>query len=175
MLLNKRWIWLDELTCSDELDFAIFRLYPGSWMLAYAQESLGPFDTRQILRAARMACTPCIDGCELGPSQLGARALSCARRPLQRKPSWQKVTIRELPVSVTIYERSALDPLRGCCTTFASMPNVAWTNEGPWKVHAELPTARGGNLLAPWNAHPAGSVVVADADLVAGFTVVDLP
>jgi hypothetical protein len=175
MLLNERWIWIGEPLPFAESGITIFRLYPGSWMLAYGSEALGPFDDRTILRATRIACTPCIDGCELGPPQAGVRALSCARRPLRREARWREILLGELPVSVTVYDSVALEPVRGCCTTFAAMPKVGTNADDTWQAHMGSTTARGHHLLATWNAHPAGSVIVAEGDLEAGFAVVDLP
>jgi hypothetical protein len=175
MLLNERWIYLGDPVSFEEAGVAIFRLHGGSWMLAAKSEALGPFDDGSILRAARVAVTPCIDGCELGPSQLGVRSLSCARRPLRRGRGWQEVAVSELPVGVTNYECSVVEPVRGCCTTFAAMPKMASTDDDRWKAHLERPAARGATLLATWNAHPEGSVIVAANGFDAGFTVVDFP
>jgi hypothetical protein len=55
------------------------------------------------------------------------------------------------------------------------MPKKASTTDDSWQAHFEAPAARGAKLLAAWNAHPAGSVIVADGSLEEGFTLVDFP
>ena len=175
MHLNDRWIWLGERHPLEETGVAIFRLYPGCWQLAYGSEALGPFEDRSILRAARIACTPCIDGCELGPSQLGIRELSSPRRPLRRGPHWQQFVEGDLPQSVTLYDKAALEPVRGCCTTFEAMPKVVWQSIDGWESYVDSEPVRGGQLRSAWNAHPPGSLLLGGNELAVGFAIVDLP
>jgi hypothetical protein len=169
---NERWIWLGDTRSAADAGVDVFRAYPGCWFIAYGAEAFGPFDDRLILRATRMACTPCIDGCELGPSQLGARNLS-PRRRLQRERSWQVVAEQDLPPSVTAYDRGALEPIKGCCTTFDAMPDVVWGDREGWETYVDDEPDRGGTLRLAWNAHPAGSLVFAKRLPTEGLVVVD--
>ena len=121
-----------------------------------------------------MACTPCIDGCELGPSQLGVRGLS-PRRPFRRERSWQALAETDLPPSVTAYDHDALEPIKGCCTTFDAMPDVAWGNQSGWQTYLDDEPGRGGLLRSAWNAHPVGSLVFASKMPSEWLVVVDLP
>ncbi len=175
MRLNEHWLWLGPRVALSEAGVTVFRAFPGAWWIADGDEMLGAFDDRSILRAVRVACTPTIDGCEKGPHKFGIAELS-SRRPLRRGPKWQIVAEADLPDSVTEYDRSALEPVRGCCTVSEAVPKIAESPISAWDQYiAQCPTS-GGKLAATWNAHPKGSpVFLRGHSLDTGFVVVDLP
>lgn len=175
MRLNEHWLWLGDPATPAEAGLTIFRAYPGSWWIAVVEEMIGPFEDRSILRAVRVACTPTIDGCELGPNEFGVIELS-PRQPLQRGPKWQPVSQDELPQSVTEYDHSALEPVSGCCTTSDAIPQVVWRTTDQWEKYTDESPERSGRLASGWNAHPEGSLLFARGQtLEAGFVIVDLP
>jgi hypothetical protein len=174
VLLNERWLWLGEAISPVDAGVAVYEAYRGSWWLTVGGEMIGPFDDRSILRALRVACTPTIDGCERGPTQLGVNGLT-PRRPLRRGPRWRPASEEELPASVTTYVREALEPVSGCCSVSDAMPTARWTSAEAWEGYVDEAPSRVGRLTREWNAHPAGCLLLAPAStLDAGFTVVDL-
>ncbi len=160
---NERWIWLGDRVSAVEAGVRIYRAHPGAWWLVVGGEMAGPYDDGSVLRAMRAACTPTMDGCELGPTKPGFAELP--KIPLQRGPGWSEASEHELPSSATTYSVRALEPVSGCCTTFDTLPRVHW--EEPAR----------GRLLSDWNAHPAGSLLVPQEPGTphAGFTVIDVP
>jgi hypothetical protein len=174
MRLNERWLWLGDTLSVRDAGVAVFRAHPGSWWIVTGDEMIGTLDDQSILRAARVACTPTIDGCERGPTKLGITELS-PRHPLRRGPRWREVSEAELPPSITVYDQRGLAPVSGCCTTSDSMPEVTWSGIEGWQAYLEERPACGGVLAATWNAHPRGSLVFSPSSaLTLGFTVVDL-
>jgi len=153
----------------------VYRAYPGCWWVTVDGEMLGPFEDRNILRAVRIACTPTIDGCELGPTKLGLVDLA-PRRALKRGAKWQQTREDELPPSVTSYDGDALVPVAGCCTVSEDMPKVTWGSLEGWQEHLDARPERAGHLAAAWNAHPKGSLLfTSEPSLEDGFVVTDLP
>ncbi|MCC6751704.1 MAG: hypothetical protein IT371_28890 [Deltaproteobacteria bacterium] len=175
MRLDERWLWLGEAVSARDAGVTIFQAHPGAWWIAVAAEMIGPFGDRCILRAVRVACSPTIDGCERGPAKLGVSEL-VPRQPLRRGPAWQEHPEAQLPPSVTTYDRRALDPVVGCCTTDDAPPKVTWGEAGGWDEYLDARPARGGALAAGWNAHPPGALIYAlGMVLESGFVIVDLP
>ena len=172
MQLNERWIWLGERVPPAELGLRIYLAHPGCWWLVTGNEMSGPFDDRSVLRAVRAACTPTLDGCELGPTRPGLAALP--KQPVRKGPGWTEVSERAVPSSVTVYSAHALQPVTGCCTTFESLPKVSWDESLQPQVYGLAP-ARSGRLLADWNAHPTGLLLFAmdEERLDKGFAIVD--
>lgn len=170
---DERWLWLgDTLPPADAL-VAIWRAYPGCYFISHASMTSGPYGDDTVLRAVRVACTPTIDGCEKGPHRLGFAALEDLR-PIDRGPKWQEVYVDELPDSTTRYDADALEPVSGCCTTDDSKPRVAWQRPQDESVPTEFDHRVTGILTRSWNAHPQGSVVLAnDENLTGAFAVVD--
>jgi hypothetical protein len=172
--IDERWLWLGDTLASADAGITILRAYPGAYWIVVGQEMLGAYDDNVILRTVRVACTPTIDGCELGPWKLGIADLG-PRRRLNRNPTWVPVREDELPPSTTAYDRERLEPISGCCTRDGSMPKIGWGPIDDWQAYVESAPAHAGRLLARWNAHPAGSLVFADSTALAeGFTIIDL-
>jgi hypothetical protein len=173
MDLNQRWPCLGETLSTADAGLSVFAAFPGAWWIAIDQEMIGPFDDRSILRAVRLACTPTIDGCELGPRRLGVRHLS-PRCPLARGPRWRRVLDDPLPPGVTRYDRHGLEPISACCTVFDAMPNASWGTVDGWERYVNQRPVRGGRLVSEWNAHPAGSLLFTrEPALDGGFTIVE--
>lgn len=173
MELNERWLCLGEALSTADAGLSVYLAFPGAWWIAIDREMIGPFGDRSILRAVRIACTPTIDGCELGPRKLGVNDLS-PRRPLARGPRWRQIFDDQLPSSVTRYDRHGLEPISGCSTIFDAMPNVSWGTVDGWERYLDQRPVRGGSLVSDWNAHPAGSLLFTrEPALDGGFTIVE--
>lgn len=159
----------------DEAGVVVYRAFHGQWWVAQEGSMIGPFGDAAILRASRVACTPTIDGCELGPYQLGIREMS-PKVPLRRGPRWQEVSLAQLPPSLTRYDRERLEPVSGCCTRFEAMPEVGWDSVDDWPSRLDPLSGRSGRLRTSWNAHPEGSIIVAPTQTLAeALVIVDLP
>jgi hypothetical protein len=172
--LNERWIWVGDTASAKDAGVVVFADFPGQWWLARGAEMVGPLDDRCVLRALRVACTPVIDGCELGPGKSGFLELE-KRRPLKARPRHYERAENELPPSVTIYDEEGLEPAIGCCTKFDAPPSVVWGTTGNWESFLESEPAHAGVLEKSWNAHPKGSLVFCDDKTTfAGLAVVDL-
>lgn len=171
--LDSRWLYLGDPVSATEAAVTVYRAFPGAWFLHHDGESIGPFEDRTILRALRVACTPTIDGCELGPHKLAVTELA-PRRTATPGPRWVAVTERDLPPSVTAYDHAALEPVEGCCSTFDQMPTIIPDDSLAWEDFMSSRPAVTGRLGAAWNAHPAGSLVFAHEEGL-GLVVVDLP
>lgn len=175
MRLAERWPCTGDTMPAIECGIAAYRAHPDAWWIVVEHEMIGPFDARSILRAVRVACTPIPDGCERFGSILAVSEFR-PRRPLRKGPRWRAFDENELPISVTVYDRAALAPVSGCVTTFDALPQVAWDASNHWQPFLDQRPARGGRLTKAWNAHPAGSLLFAEASgLGAGFTIVDAP
>jgi hypothetical protein len=173
--LNERWTWTGDTISPDESGIVIWCDWPGHWWLVLGSEMVGPFDDSCILRALRVANTPVIDGCELGPSQLGWFELENRRALSQRR----NASVRhqaDLPPSTTSYDEEGLAAVVGCCSRFDSPPHVNWNGIDDWQPFRETPPSHAGTLERAWNAHPAGSLVFCDdTETLAGLTLIDLP
>lgn len=113
-----------------------------------------------------------MDGCELGPGKSAFSEISGTRRPFFREPKWRAVSESELPPSLTVYDASVSEPVKGCCTTFSDLPKLGAEVElGEASLRALGPMRA---LAARWNAHPVGSVI-AVSDPPNAFSIVDLP
>ena len=168
---DERWLWLDDTLPPTDAFVTIWRAYPGCYFISHGSMMSGPYDDGAVLRAVRVACTPTIDACEKGPHRLGFAALEDLR-PIERGPNWQEVAIDDLPASTSLYGRDSLEPVSGCCTTDDSRPTVEWQHGG---ASTEVDHRIKGVLTRSWNAHPHGSVVLAnDENLTDGFAIVDV-
>ena len=97
---DERWLWLEEALSPESASVSIWRAYPGCYFISHGSLMSGPYDDATIRRAARVACTPTIDGCEKGPHRLGFAALEDLRS-FKRGPKWMEVTVGELAASTT--------------------------------------------------------------------------
>lgn len=175
MRIDERWLWLGPTLSLEEAGVQVQRAFRDQWWLTHGELVAGPFEDATILRASRVACTPTIDGCELGPHTLGIRSMS-STRTLRRGPRWQELGRAQLPASLTRYDRERLGPVSGCCTSFEAMPEVAWGPIDDWPSPLAPQPGRHGRLRASWNAHPAGSIVVAPGPTLAeALVIVDIP
>jgi len=171
---DERWLWLDDTLPPTDASVTIWRSYPGCYFISHGSMMSGPYDDGTVLRAVRVACTPTIDGCEKGPHRLGFAALEDLR-PIERGPKWQQVTIDDLPASTTRYDADSLEPVSGCCTADDSQPRVDWQRTEDGAAWREVDHRIQGVLTRGWNAHPRGSVVLAnDESLTDGFAIVDV-
>ena len=175
MRIDERWLWLGETLSPVDASVVIWLSHPGCYFISSGLLMAGPWTETSILRAVRVACTPTLDGCEVGPHRRGFDALEDLR-PLHRGPRWQVVTEKELPPSLTRYEPSALEPVSGCCTIDDSVPEVSWSGESTAAVFAPESMPLSGRLSRAWNAHPPTSMVLAhDEGLRQPFVIMDLP
>lgn len=170
---DERWLWLDDTLPPGDASVAIWRAYPGCYFISHGSMMSGPYEDATILRAVRVACTPTIDGCEKGPHRPGFAALEDLR-PIDRGPKWQEVILDDLPASTTRYDAVALEPVAGCCTTDDSLPKIDWQPPYDCDAAGEVEHRLTGILTRSWNAHPRGSLVLAnDENLIDGFAIVD--
>lgn len=146
----------------------------------------GPFHPNDVLRALRLASTLVPDGCELGPWQPGICLFPPATLP--RPHEWSRFDSTWLPPSVSRYSAADVSGAvhETCCSPPLDEPRVAWGAAPPGAApeellalarerHPDLAPTRTGTLHRAWNAHPAGSPVLARTETLEGpFLVVDL-
>lgn len=148
----------------------------------------GPFRPEDILRALRLANTSVPEGCERGPWQAG---IGLFRRAVLPAPAgdWSRVDAAWLLPSVSRYSGSEGDKLvnETCCAPSAERPRIHWDDAKVAVVRSDtialvrarcegLRPRHSGTLSKAWNAHPAGSIVLAEStELSEGFAIVDLP
>jgi hypothetical protein len=175
MRLDSRWLYLGDTLSAADAAVVVYRAFPGAWFLQHEADTIGPFEDREILRAVRVACTPTIDGCELGSHKLAVSELA-PRRRARPGPRWVAVAERDLPPAVTTYDHAALEPVSGCCSTFERLATILPDGSLAWEDFVRSRPAATGRLRSAWNAHPAGSLLFAPSDaLELGLTIVDLP
>lgn len=177
---------------ADELHYVVVRhgRAPGVWLVVDGwtaeSEAAGPFHPHDILRALRLASTFIPQGCELGPWQRGLGLFERSKLPFH--PSeWSRVEPSWLDPSVSRYSEQDIDCVvnETCCAPARDMPRVDWRAvaangaEVRALVRARCPDldlAHVGALHRAWNAHPAGSLLLAESELLSGaFIVVDCP
>lgn len=164
----------------------LFYLIEDGW--SSRTPAVGPFDPNDVLRAWRLTNVRIPDGCERGPWQWGTGFFRAAALP-HPGHEWSAYETSWLPPSVSPYLASDVDRVvnESCCAAPHDEPRVTW-NDPPASldlIHLRtLATDRfpdvvgdaAGVLKQEWNAHPAGSLVLAkETRLCETFVVIDLP
>jgi hypothetical protein len=127
----------------------------------------GPFDPNDVLRALRLANVRVPDGCERGPWSWGVDLFPRAVLP-HPPPEYSRFDPSWAPPSASAYSSEDVDGVvnERCCAPPRDEPRVRWI------LTSALPT---GLLDREWNAHPRGSLVLAQARSQDAFVVIDLP
>jgi len=151
-----------------------------------ASRAAGPFDPGDALRALRLAGTMVPEGCEKGPWREGIHLFPHNRLP---RGDFAPVEPASLGASVSRYSGSEMGKIVNemCCMPSADPPRVDWRRSSPSLllssvfdvIAPRLPQLRAahiGALKRTWNAHPAGSPILAeDGEMKGAFAIVDLP
>ncbi len=137
MQLDRLWPVAGDTASPRDAGVEVYEEHPDCFWLVRHGEMRGPFDRRSILRALRVACTPLIDGCELGPSKSGFFDLP-GPHPFNPRLTQSFRDPSELPESMTRYTASVTSVTKG--------------------ADGEIILARS------WNLHPKGSRVIHEAD-----------
>lgn len=179
---------------ADEIRFVVLRhdrtgelwIVEDGWTAE--SEAAGPFRPSDVLRAFRLANTIVPEGCELGPWQHGIGLFERCKLPAHPK-DWSRVDPAWLEPSLSRYDESDISEVvnETCCAPPQDRPRIDWNAEASTAEARELqalvqtsyPELRlheAGTLQKAWNAHPAGSPLLAEAKSLHGvFVVVDLP
>lgn len=168
---NQRWMWFDQFGSPKDDSVLVYRAYVGCWFLVRRGEMIGPLNDDAVLRTYRIARSYCVDGCQLGPPAPGWTVVG-TRRPCRHESNWVAFAEDELPLSITTYDASGLEPIGCCCSNFEGWPEIN-PSQLDWQTYLESPPQHWGVLVQAWNAHPVGSLVMVPQDWPLGLTIVD--